>query len=121
MNNKHILVSSDFIENLPNNSLENILNPKIYIDNIIIKNKTSAIISIIPIETDKYYINKLLKGNNILLKKNDVMMYFEILDVYYKNLQLKIKIKYKHIDDILYFNNNESYIIFNYINENSNT
>ncbi|HOF07465.1 MAG TPA: hypothetical protein PKY44_05465 [Bacteroidales bacterium] len=120
MIDKKILTSSDFNELLPNTSLENNLNPKIYVDEIIIKNKNTAIITIIPIDTDKYYINKLSNGDDILLKNDNISKYFKISNIYYKNYQLKINIKFDDLKDIMYFNNENSYIIFNCEIENGN-
>jgi len=120
MSDKKILTSSDFNELLPNTSLENNLNPKIYVDEIIIKNKNTAIITIIPIDTDKYYINKLFNGDDILLKNDNISKYFKISNIYYKNYQLKINIKFDDLKDIMYFNNENSYIIFNCEIENGN-
>lgn len=120
MSDKKILASSDFNELLPNTSLENNLNPKIYVDEIIIKNKNTAIITIIPIDTDKYYINKLSNGDDILLKNDNISKYFKISNIYYKNYQLKINIKFDDLKDIMYFNNENSYIIFNCEIENGN-
>jgi len=120
MSDKKILTSSDFNELLPNTSLENNLNPKIYVDEIIIKNKNTAIITIIPIDTDKYYINKLSNGDDILLKNDNISKYFKISNIYYKNYQLKINIKFDDLKDIMYFNNENSYIIFDCEIENGN-